>query len=351
MNNLRKLISHIIGIFLTYLIYIFPFQTIFEMLSGKHFLIYYPFLFSCLFYILLVIFFKSKKSLRIYRLIIHEGMGIGFISLFIILFALSIKSFFSFDYFYLGVSSLFLIFLLVFVSLKNGSLIRDKKIFLTTSKIKKNLKFLFMSDVHLGSNSKNYLNYVIIKIKKQNYDALLIGGDLIDSSSFDVNELKIFKTLNKPIFFISGNHELYLKEWIKISKEFHKFNIKIIDNKKQLFGGINIIGIGDNLLDKNREYMVQELQEKNKFNLILMHKPSLVWKKLTNIVDLMLCGHTHNGQIFPFNFIVKIKHKYTYGIFKNKNSTLYVSSGIGCWGPKMRLGSHNELVQIIIRKG
>ena len=74
--------------------------------------------------------------------------------------------------------------------------------------------------------------------------------------------MKIFKTLNKPIFFISGNHELYLKEWIKISKEFHKFNIKIIDNKKQLFGGINIIGICDNLLDKNREYMVQELQEK-----------------------------------------------------------------------------------------
>ena len=65
----------------------------------------------------------------------------------------------------------------------------------------------------------------------------------------------------------------------------------------------------------------------------------------------MLCGHTHNGQIFPFNFLVRLKHKYMYGIFKNKNSTLYVSSGIGCWGPKMRLGSNNELVQIIIRKG
>ena len=351
MNNLRKLISHIIGIFFTYLIYIFPFQTIIELLNGTNFLIYYPFLLSCLLYILLVFFFRSKRSLKIFRLIVYEGMGIGFISLFILSFALPIKSFFSFNYFYLGVSSLFLISLLVFVSLIKGSLIRDKKIFLTTSKIKKDLKFLFMSDVHLGSNSKNYLNYVIIKIKKQNYDALLIGGDLIDSSSFDVNELKIFKTLNKPIFFISGNHEFYLKEWTKISKEFHKFNIKIIDNKKQLFGGINIVGISDNLLEKNKEYMVQKLQEKNKFNLILMHKPSLIWKKLTNLVDLMLCGHTHNGQIFPFNFLVRLKHKYMYGIFKNKNSTLYVSSGIGCWGPKMRLGSNNELVQIIIRKG
>ena len=350
MNNLRKPISHMTGVLLTYLIYIFPFQTVIELLNGINFLIYYPFLYSCLVYILLMIFFKSKRSSRIFRLIVYEGMGIGFISLFILSFALSIKSFFIFDYFYLGVSSLFLIFILVFVSLKKGSLIRDKKICLTTSKIKKDLKFLFMSDVHLGSNSKNHLNYVIIKIKKQNYDALLIGGDLIDSSSFDVNELKIFKTLNKPIFFISGNHEFYLKEWTKISNEFHKFNIKIIDNKKHIFSGINIVGISDDLSEKNREYMIQELQEKNKFNLILMHKPSIVWKKLTSVVDLMLCGHTHNGQIFPFNFLVRLKHKYLYGIFKNKKSTLYVSSGIGCWGPKMRLGSHNELVQIIIRK-
>ena len=49
-----------------------------------------------------------------------------------------------------------------------------------------------------------------------------------------------------------------------------------------------------------------------------MHKPSIVWKKLTSVVDLMLCGHTHNGQIFPFNFLVRLKHKYVMD-FKNKN--------------------------------
>ena len=55
-----------------------------------------------------------------------------------------------------------------------------------------------------------------------------------------------------------------MKEWTKISNEFHKFNIKIIDNKKHIFSGINIVGISDDLSEKNREYMIQELQEKNK---------------------------------------------------------------------------------------
>ena len=83
----------------------------------------------------------------------------------------------------------------------------------------------------------------------------------------------------------------------------------------------------------------------------MIHKPS-IWKKIQNKdVDLMLSGHTHNGQIFPFNFIVKYKFKNIYGLFKNLNSFLYVSSGAACWGPKMRLGSYNEVINVIILKG
>ena len=62
----------------------------------------------------------------------------------------------------------------------------------------------------------------------------------------------------------------------------------------------------------------------------------------------MLSGHTHNGQIFPFNFLVKLQFKHIYGLYEKLNSKLYVSSGSGCWGPKMRLGSKNEIVRIQI---
>ena len=64
----------------------------------------------------------------------------------------------------------------------------------------------------------------------------------------------------------------------------------------------------------------------------------------------MLSGHTHNGQIFPFNFIVKLKFKFVYGLYNKGNSNLYVSSGVACWGPKIRLGSKNEVVHLKLGK-
>ena len=64
----------------------------------------------------------------------------------------------------------------------------------------------------------------------------------------------------------------------------------------------------------------------------------------------MLSGHTHNGQIFPFNFIVKLKFKFIYGLYSMNNSNLYVSSGVACWGPKIRLGSKNEIIHLKLGK-
>ena len=73
-----------------------------------------------------------------------------------------------------------------------------------------------------------------------------------------------------------------------------------------------------------------------------------MWEYCSRQIDLMLSGHTHNGQIFPFNLLVKIKFPNIYGLYKKDNSNLYVSSGVGCWGPKIRIGSNNEIIDITI---
>ena len=62
----------------------------------------------------------------------------------------------------------------------------------------------------------------------------------------------------------------------------------------------------------------------------------------------MLSGHTHNGQIFPFNFLVRMQFKTVYGLFKEKQSRLFVSSGSGTWGPRMRIGTQNEILKVEI---
>ena len=125
------------------------------------------------------------------------------------------------------------------------------------------------------------------------------------------------------------------------------FNIIHLNNKSIKTHGINIIGVDDNLMIHEQKSVIEEKFKKDLFNLVIVHKPS-VWKGSYEYSDLMLSGHTHNGQIFPFNFFVKFRFKHLYGIYKKMSSNLYVSSGVGCWGPKMRLGSSNEIVEISI---
>ena len=103
---------------------------------------------------------------------------------------------------------------------------------------------------------------------------------------------------------------------------------------------VTLKDIGGELIKDNEQYVLKD----NAFgkNLILS-STMLRAKQNTN-------GHTHKGQIFPFNFFVRLQFKHVYGLFQKFNSKLYVSSGCGCWGPKMRLGSRNEIVEILITK-
>ena len=276
-------------------------------------------------------------------------MGIGFISFCIVNIGYLIVIFYPFSRVFLGAICIFLIFSITTYSLINARFINLKSIKIFSSKVDEQIRLVFISDTHLGSNSKKHLKKILFKIKNIEFDLMLIGGDFIDSNSFDLEDLYILKNIKKPILFISGNHEYYLKDFEKKLKKLKKFNIYFLDNKSFKYKNINCIGISDNqTLDKQKN-IAKKLIKENLFNLIMVHKPNL-WEKIFENTDLMLSGHTHNGQIFPFNFFVKLQYKNIYGLYEKIKSKLYVSSGSGCWGPKMRLGSRNEIVDILILK-
>ena len=172
---------------------------------------------------------------------------------------------------------------------------------------------------------------------------------MIDSSSFDFDYLNILKEIDKPIYFVSGNHEYYLKDYQNKINQLASFNIKHLKNTKIHIEDINLIGIDDNQTEKSKINLVNKLCDDNLFNLVVCHKPD-IWQKLNCKNYLMLSGHTHNGQIFPFNFVVKLKFKFIYGLYSMNNSNLYVSSGAACWGPKIRLGSKNEITHLKLGK-
>ena len=154
--------------------------------------------------------------------------------------------------------------------------------------------------------------------------------------------MKVVEKIKKPILFCTGNHDYYIKGSKDKLNQLSKYNITYLNNRSKLIKNFNIIGINDNQSIEEQKNVALRYFDKNRFNIYLTHKPSLF--NILNLSGLVLSGHTHNGQIFPFNLIVKIKFPHVYGFFKKGNMDLYVSSGSGCWGPRMRLGSNNEII-------
>jgi len=334
----------------TYFIYVYPFEVLNELIFNEKPNRRSSFYYTIIISVLIIFYFRSYTSLKPLRIFIYEGMGIGFISFWIMTLANLINFIFSINSNSIGIISLFIIIILTFISFIFGFKINFKNIHIKSNKIQQNLSFIFFSDVHLGSNNINHLNKILAKLNNQKFDFLLIGGDLIDSSSFIIDHLKIIKKkINSPIFFVTGNHEYYIKNSKAKIEEINNIGIKHLSNTNLEIHNVNLVGIDDNLTKEQQIEIVKNKQLINKFNITLIHKPS-VWDKVQNYTDLMLSGHTHNGQIFPFNLFVRLQFKFKYGLYSNKDSKLYVTSGVGTWGPKMRLGTSNEIIMFHLSK-
>ena len=339
---------YLIIFILSYFIYIYPIEILneflFKEMANRRLSLYYSLLVS----VIIIFYFRSKNTFYPIKIFVYEGMGIGFISFWVVNVALILNFFLNINTYKLGIITLILIIFIVSYGLLYGRLIFLKNLTISSNKILNNYNFIFISDVHLGSNSINHLKNILKKIENIQYDFLLIGGDLIDSSSFNISKLSIFNSINKPIFFVSGNHEYYVDNYKEKLNKLKDFGIKILNNESSILKEINLVGIDDNQLPEQQLKHALKLIKNNNFNLLLIHKPS-IWFKIKGNVDLMLSGHTHNGQIFPFNFFVRLKFKYKYGLYTNETSNLYVSSGSACWGPKIRIGTRNEIIYINLK--
>ena len=348
---MKKLLSSIFLIIvlfiITYFLFIFPFDIINLWKVDKNFNGLFSFTSTLITFILVRLYFSTKITFTPLRLFVCEGIGIGFISLNVIgiIFILDLL------YPLQGETkvNLFLVSLIILLTIGYAStiFIKVKTIELQSKKIRNQKKIIFISDIHLGSNSINHFKKIIKKIILLNPDMILIGGDLIDSSSFQIDQLSILKEVKGPIYFVTGNHEYYLKNSNEKINRLKEFNINLLDNKSSVIDDINIIGVSDNQSVEKQKDIFFSKKNNNSFNLCLVHKPSL-WQLIKEECDLTLSGHTHNGQILPFNLLVMLKFKEKFGLYKSNLSFLYVSSGSGTWGPKLRLGSFNEVVSITL---
>ena len=334
---------------ITYFLYIFPFEILNKFLLKEDVSLKYSIINTIIFYVFILFYLKSRTTFKPLKLFVYEGLGIGFISFILINLSILINSFGYFKETTIGIISVILILIITIYGIFRAKKVTIKNLILETPKIEKDYSIIFLSDLHLGTNDIKHLRKVLKKIESIKYDFILIGGDLIDSSSFNIANLKLFNLIKKKIYFVNGNHEYYLKDFTNKIRELKKYNINVLKNTHRKIDKINLIGIDDLQLPIKKISYINKLRKDGFYNIVISHKPD-VWDDIKDKTDLMLSGHTHNGQIFPFNLIVKLKFRYIYGLYKNKLSNLYVSSGSGCWGPRIRIGSSNEIVNLRLKR-
>lgn len=200
-----------------------------------------------------------------------------------------------------------------------------------------------ISDVHIGSRLPGLLRRVVDLANAQRPDVHLITGDLIDFKDIGVAELAPLGELNAPAYFVIGNHERYV-DLEPICERLRALGIRVLRNESETCGDFHLLGIDDAEDRRTVERTLPRLaRDPERFQVLLYHRPDGFEAAAEAGIDLMLTGHTHHGQIIPFNFIVARVFKPMAGLHERNGTHLYVSPGTGTWGPVLRIGSRSEI--------
>ena len=222
----------------------------------------------------------------------------------------------------------------------------------TSKSMSKPQKFLFVSDLHLGyHNPRSEFARWVELLNSEESDAIFIAGDIIDGNLrplLDSNYIDVFKTVNAPIYACLGNHE-YLAGRDK-SIEFYKSSgIHLLVDSMIVLDDFCVIG-RDDRSNKHRKSL-KELcigRPSGKYTILLDHQPYSLEETSSLHIDLQLSGHTHHGQVWPLNWITDLLYECAYGPYKKDSTDYYISSGLGIWGGKFRIGTCSEYVVISI---
>ncbi len=221
--------------------------------------------------------------------------------------------------------------------------LRVRKLEIYSPKLTKKRRIVQISDVHIGSRQGGFMARIVNRINLLKPDIVVITGDLIDSSAVEIDSLRPLETLRAQTFFSIGNHERYA-DLPKALEMLETLGVIPLRQTNQVDGELQIIGIDDaDQRDQVARHLPRVGVDNAYFSVLLYHRPVGWEAAIEHGVDLMLSGHTHNGQIFPFNYVVKQQFTRIRGHYRKDDSHLYVSCGTGTWGPLMRLGSMNEI--------
>ena len=224
------------------------------------------------------------------------------------------------------------------------------------------LSIVFFADNHLGMLvDEGQLETIVREVNGLNPDIILIGGDLMDEGAdFLASMVDVLSDLKARygIYAILGNHEFYngMEESAAFMEE---AGITVLrDSVVAIDGIVNIVGLDDPTIHNSRgidtiEALkgMLEVRDKDLPTILIYHTPIHVEEISGSGIDLMLSGHTHDGQLFPNNFLVSMMYTVSCGYEKIGDMHIYVTSGAGTWGAPVRVGTDSEIVKITLVGG
>lgn len=223
------------------------------------------------------------------------------------------------------------------------------------------LNIVMVSDIHSGLILNNgRLAGLVDMINAQQPDLVVFAGDMIDEDVTVFAEEKMaenFCRIQAPygVYACLGNHEYYAGPIEDVERYLQQGHVVLLRNQAQrlapglLLAGRNEAGGGIEGMP-GQMALADILSERleNDFTVVLDHIPSRLAEAEQEGVDLLLCGHTHRGQLWPNNYITSRIYPLDYGWYENGPFHVIVSSGFGTWGPPLRLGSQAEIVDITV---
>ena len=216
------------------------------------------------------------------------------------------------------------------------------------------LRIVAVSDVHLGYLiNKKYATHYVDLINEQNPDIILFVGDIIDAEIAPIIEQNMqedFLRLNAPlgVYSCTGNHEYRYEADYKIDWLNANAGIKMIrDSAVLIDSSFYVVGREDWIIPTRKD-LKEILAEQNVNSelplFVLNHTPNDLDEEMNNGADIALYGHTHDGQVFPFNVLTRLMFEVSNGYKKKGDTNVYVSSGLGLSGPQYRIGTKSEIV-------
>jgi predicted MPP superfamily phosphohydrolase len=212
-------------------------------------------------------------------------------------------------------------------------------------------KAVWVSDLHLGAvYGEDFTKEVVSKINEINPDIVFIGGDLYDGTKVD--EVEIIKPLadlhpKLGVYFITGNHEEFRDSGPYLNA-IKNAGIHVLDNEMKKIDGLQLIGMDDrDSTDAVKFPAILSIFKinKNEPSILLKHQPLQLDEASKAGISLQISGHTHKAQVFPLDILFDLYYKgFDYGLHMWDKMAVYTSSGVGTWGPPLRVGSDSEIV-------